>query len=63
MTSVYTEAVRRGYIYRYGHGKPSADGKTWLSRFQKSPEEDSRPVLYLGYDPDQRCWVEEELLC
>ena len=55
--SVYSKAVSLGYQYRFGEGKLADDGQTWLSRFQKTPDPDTHPVLYLGYDADRCRWV------
>ena len=60
-SSVYSKAFSLGYTHRFGEGKIAADGRTWLSRFQQSPDPEARPILFLGYDPDEERWVKEEV--
>jgi hypothetical protein len=56
--SVYSKAVSMGYPYARGDGKTAPDDQTWLSRFTKQSD-GSGPVLYVGWDHENRKWVIE----
>lgn len=51
-STVYSKAISLGYPYIRGNGKTAKDGKTWLSRFQQTPADDS-PFLFVGWNGKQ----------
>lgn len=57
--SIYARANLLGYPWRYGEGRSAADGRTWLTRFQKSNDPNETEVLFLGYDMTTGQFVEE----
>jgi hypothetical protein len=57
--SIYARATRMGYPWRYGEGRAAADGRTWLTRFQKTNDPNEGDVLFLGYDVETDEFVEE----
>lgn len=59
-TSTYMRATNLGYPWRYGEGRPAKDGRTWLTRFQKTNKPDDTEVIFIGYDMTTGQFVEEQ---
>lgn len=57
--SIYSRAAHAGYPWRYGEGRIASNGRTWLSRFQKTSDPDDTQVLFIGLDPETGEYVEE----
>jgi hypothetical protein len=58
--STYMRATRLGYPWRYGEGRPAKDGRTWLTRFQKTNKPEDAEVIFIGYDMTTGQFVEEQ---
>lgn len=58
-SSVYSYAVSLGYPYLRGEGRVAEDGRTWLSRVQKTDKPDS-PAIFVGWDGGSRKWIIEK---
>lgn len=54
--SAHSVAATLGYPYIRGEGKPL--GNVWMSRFQKSDDQ-QHPALYVGWDEANGVWVTE----